>query len=40
MNGSVAVSFDAARTRAAFTFSHPKGNILTADMIAALSAGL
>jgi cyclohexa-1,5-dienecarbonyl-CoA hydratase len=40
MNGSVAVSFDADRTRAAFTFSHPKGNIITADMIAALSAGL
>ena len=40
MNGSVAVSFDAGRTRAAFTFSHPKGNIITADMIAALAAGL
>lgn len=40
MNGSVAVSIDADRTRAAFTFSHPKGNIITSDMIEALSAGL
>ena len=40
MNGSVAIAFDKDRTRAAFTFSHPKGNIITVDMIEALSAGL
>ncbi len=34
------VRFDAARTRAAFTFSHARGNIITADIVAALRAGL
>jgi cyclohexa-1,5-dienecarbonyl-CoA hydratase len=34
------VRFDADRSRTAFTFSHPKGNIITADIVAALRTGL
>jgi cyclohexa-1,5-dienecarbonyl-CoA hydratase len=34
------VRFNAERSRAAFTFSHPKGNIITADLVAAFRAGL
>lgn len=37
---TVSVSFDAHRTRAAFTLSHPKGNIITREMVAALRSGL
>lgn len=40
MNGSVAVAFNADRSRAAFTIAHPTGNIITEDVIRALSAGL
>ena len=40
MNGSVAVSFNGDGSRASFTISHPKGNIITLDIIQALSAGL
>lgn len=40
MNGTVAVSLSSDGSRAAFTLSHPKGNIITADVIQALSAGL
>jgi cyclohexa-1,5-dienecarbonyl-CoA hydratase len=40
MTAPVAVSFNGDGTRAAFTLSHPKGNIITSDTIAALSAGL
>jgi len=42
MTGSAAVAVDvnAERSRARFRISHPKGNIITADTIAALSAGL
>ena len=36
----VAVSFNSDRTRAAFTLSHPKGNIITDEMVRALRAGL
>ena len=37
---TVNVSFNANQTRAAFRFHHPKGNIVTCEMIAALRAGL
>lgn len=40
MTVPVTVSFDADRSRAAFRISHPKGNIITADTIAALGEGL
>jgi cyclohexa-1,5-dienecarbonyl-CoA hydratase len=36
----VEVTFNDPRTRAAFRFSHPTGNIITGDMIAALAGGL
>jgi cyclohexa-1,5-dienecarbonyl-CoA hydratase len=32
----VSVAFDQAESRAAFTLHHPKGNIITADMVGAL----
>jgi cyclohexa-1,5-dienecarbonyl-CoA hydratase len=32
----VSVAFDQAQSRAAFTLYHPKGNIITADMVGAL----
>ena len=34
------VAFNSDQTRAAFTLRHPKGNIITADMVAALRSGL
>jgi cyclohexa-1,5-dienecarbonyl-CoA hydratase len=34
------VAFNPAQTRAAFTLFHPKGNIITAEMIAALTQAL
>jgi cyclohexa-1,5-dienecarbonyl-CoA hydratase len=37
---SVSVSFRASQNRAAFKLFHPKGNIITADMIGALRSGL
>jgi cyclohexa-1,5-dienecarbonyl-CoA hydratase len=40
MNGSVRLAFDASRTRAAFLLHHPKGNIITADIVAALTEAL
>jgi cyclohexa-1,5-dienecarbonyl-CoA hydratase len=36
----VSVAFDAQQTRAAFTLSHPKGNIVTADMVRSLRTAL
>jgi cyclohexa-1,5-dienecarbonyl-CoA hydratase len=36
----VSVAFNADRTRAAFRLFHPKGNIITAEMVDALRAGL
>jgi cyclohexa-1,5-dienecarbonyl-CoA hydratase len=36
----VSVAFDAHQTRAAFTLSHPKGNILTAEMVTSLRTAL
>jgi cyclohexa-1,5-dienecarbonyl-CoA hydratase len=36
----VTVSFNSDRSRAAFTLSHPKGNIITDEMVRALRAGL
>lgn len=36
----VNVAFSSDRSRAAFTLSHPKGNIITDDMVRALRAGL
>ena len=35
----VSMSMNAARTRAAFVLSHPKGNILTEEIVAQLRAG-
>ena len=40
MTPPVTVTFDRQRTRAGFSLFHPKGNIITADMIDALSAAL
>lgn len=40
MSAPVQVSFNAAQTRAAFRLFHPKGNIITAETIAALSQAL
>jgi len=40
MTQPVSVRFNTSQTRAAFTLYHPKGNILTRDMIAALRAAL
>ena len=40
MSAPVAISFNDDHTRAAFRLWHPKGNIITADTIAALSSGL
>jgi cyclohexa-1,5-dienecarbonyl-CoA hydratase len=36
----VGVSFNADRSRAAFRLAHPKGNIITADIVEALRSGL
>jgi cyclohexa-1,5-dienecarbonyl-CoA hydratase len=40
MTQPVSVRFDANRTRATFTLYHPKGNILTLDMVTALRSAL
>ena len=40
MSAPVSVAFDARNSRAAFTLSHPKGNILTADMVRSLRTAL
>jgi cyclohexa-1,5-dienecarbonyl-CoA hydratase len=40
MTEPLQVAFNADQTRAAFTLHHPKGNIITADMVAALRSGL
>ena len=40
MTEPLSVAFDAHQTRAAFTLYHPKGNIITREMIAALRSGL
>ena len=40
MTAPVQLSFNAEQTRAAFRLFHPKGNIVTAEMIAALSQAL
>lgn len=40
MTAPVSVSFDPKHTRAAFTLFHPKGNIVTGDMIDAFRAAL
>ena len=40
MSAPVAISFNDDHTRAAFRLWHPKGNIITAETIAALSSGL
>lgn len=40
MAATLQVAFNRDRTRAAFTLSHPKGNIITAETIAALSAAI
>jgi cyclohexa-1,5-dienecarbonyl-CoA hydratase len=37
---SVTVSFNEDQTRAAFVFAHPKGNIITAEIVQALRTGL
>ena len=37
---TVSVAVDADRTRAAFTLSHPKGNIITREMVASLRSAL
>ena len=40
MSTPVSVAFDDRQTRAAFTLYHEKGNIITADMVAALRSAL
>lgn len=40
MTTPVSVAFDARHSRAAFTLFHPKGNIVTADMVASLRTAL
>jgi cyclohexa-1,5-dienecarbonyl-CoA hydratase len=40
MRAPLEVAFNADQTRAAFRFFHPKGNIITTEIIAALSAAL
>ena len=40
MSAPVSVAFNKDQTRAAFTLYHPKGNIVTADMVRALQSGL
>ena len=40
MSESLQVAFNCDQTRAAFQLVHPRGNIITAEMIAALSAAL
>ena len=40
MTQPLGVAFNRDRTRAAFTIHHPKGNIITADLVAALRSAL
>jgi cyclohexa-1,5-dienecarbonyl-CoA hydratase len=40
MTSPVELALDRTRTRAAFTIFHPKGNIVTAEMVAALTQAL
>ena len=40
MSAPVSVAFNADHTRAAFTLSHPKGNIITAEMVTSLRTAL
>ena len=40
MSTPVSVAFDAQQARAAFTLFHPKGNIVTADMVRSLRSAL
>ena len=40
MTTPVSVAFDAHHARAAFTLSHPKGNIITAEMVTSLRTAL
>ena len=40
MTSPVELALDPTRTRAAFTIFHPKGNIITAEMVAALTQAL
>jgi cyclohexa-1,5-dienecarbonyl-CoA hydratase len=40
MTSPVELALDRTRTRAAFTLFHPKGNIITAEMVAALTQAL
>ena len=40
MTSPVELALDRTRTRAAFTLCHPKGNIVTAEMVAALTQAL
>ena len=40
MSGPVSVAFNTDRSRAAFTLFHPKGNIVTEEMVRALQQGL
>lgn len=40
MSAPVSVAFNHDRSRAAFTLFHPKGNIVTAEMVGALRTGL
>ena len=40
MTQPLGVAFNRDRTRAAFTIRHPKGNIITADLVAALRSAL
>jgi cyclohexa-1,5-dienecarbonyl-CoA hydratase len=40
VSGPVQVAFDAVQTRAAFRLVHPKGNIVTEEMIRALTHGI
>lgn len=40
MSAPVSVRFDGDQTRAAFTLHHPKGNIITAEIVEALRAAL
>jgi cyclohexa-1,5-dienecarbonyl-CoA hydratase len=40
MTEPLQVAFNADQTRAAFTLHHPKGNLITADMVAALRSAL
>ena len=40
MSAPVSVAYNADQSRVAFTLSHPKGNIITAEIVATLRAAL